>query len=75
VPPIAAPLARLESLIVADLLSLFEEFRGWRRSCDAFGSAEFHCRCGGRANTLTLIRNKRWNVLGGFTPVEWDSRG
>jgi hypothetical protein len=49
------------SRIVGYLPGLFEEFRAkrfnllWRGSRDGFTAKEFHRRCDGRANTLTLI--------------------
>jgi hypothetical protein len=79
VPAVGAPPARLESLIVGEYPPLFEEFRAkcfnllWRSSRDSFGAKEFHLRCDGRANTLTLIADTDGNVFGGFTPVEWES--
>jgi hypothetical protein len=45
------------------------------KSRDSFGAKEVHRHCNGRANTLTLILNTDGNVFGGFTPVEWESRG
>jgi hypothetical protein len=80
VPAVAAPPGRLESLIVGEYPPLFEEFRAkrfnllWRGSRDGFGAKEFHRRCDGRANTLTLIVDTDGNVFGGFTSVEWESR-
>jgi hypothetical protein len=68
------------SLIVSQFPRLFEEFRAkrfdllWRGSRDGFGAGEFHRRCDGRANTLTLISDTDGNIFGGFTPVEWESR-
>jgi hypothetical protein len=70
----------LESLIVGEYPQLFDEFRAkrfnllWRGSRDGFTAGEFHRRCDGRANTLTLIVDTNGNVFGGFTPVEWESR-
>jgi hypothetical protein len=46
----------------------------WRGSRDGFTAEEFHRRCDGRANTLTVILDTDGNVFGGFTPVEWESR-
>jgi hypothetical protein len=69
----------LESLIVRQYPPLFEEFRAkrfnllWRGSRDGFTAKEFHRRCDGRANTLTLIADIDGNVFGGFTPVKWES--
>jgi hypothetical protein len=56
---------------------LLGEFRGkrfallWRGSRDGFGARDFHGRCDGRANTLTLILDTRGSVFGGFTPLQW----
>jgi hypothetical protein len=78
-PVVAAPATRLESLISPQLPPLFDEFRAkrfnllWRGSRDGFTADEFHLRCDGRANTLTLISDTDGNVFGGFTPVEWES--
>jgi hypothetical protein len=80
VPSVPAPPARLESLIVGEFPPLFEEFRAkrlnllWRGNRDGFSAKEFHRRCDGRANTLTLIADTNGNIFGGFTPVEWESR-
>jgi hypothetical protein len=58
---------------------LLAEFGGkcfsllWRGSRDGFAARDFHGRCDGHANTLTLISDTRGNIFGGFTPVEWDS--
>jgi hypothetical protein len=46
----------------------------WRGSRDGFGARDFHGRCDGHANTLTLIEDTAGNIFGGFTPVEWESR-
>jgi hypothetical protein len=40
---------------------------------DGFTAQEFHLRCDGCANTLTLISDTDGNVFSGFTPVEWES--
>jgi uncharacterized coiled-coil protein SlyX len=77
--PDEQPLAAPDSLIVASLPPLLDEFRGkrfallWRGSRDGFGAGDFHGRCDGRANTLTLILDTRGNVFGGFTPLAWQS--
>jgi hypothetical protein len=46
----------------------------WCGSRDGYTAEEFHRRCDGHANTLTLIEDTDGNVFGGFTPVEWESR-
>jgi hypothetical protein len=67
------------SLIVSDFPEILAEFRGkwfsvlWRGSRDGFGARDFHRRCDGRANTLTVILDTAGNLFGGFTPVKWES--
>jgi hypothetical protein len=41
---------------------------------DGFGLRDFHGRCDGGANTLTLIEDTNENIIGGFTQLEWESR-
>jgi hypothetical protein len=46
-------------------------YRGTR---DGFGSDDFHTKCNGRANTLTILKAKQSSyIFGGFTTVMWDS--
>jgi hypothetical protein len=69
-----------DSAVLTAFPALFSEFRGkrfkplWRGSRDGFGASDFHRRCDGHANTLTVILDTNGNVFGGFTPVEWESR-
>jgi hypothetical protein len=42
-------------------------------SRDGFQGKEFHRRCDGHTNTLTVILDMKGNIFGGFTPVEWES--
>jgi hypothetical protein len=69
----------LDSRVVSSFPPLFDEFRGkrfvllWRGSRDGFCAKDFHGRCDGHANTLTLILDMGGNVLGGFTPLQWES--
>jgi hypothetical protein len=73
---IASP---LDSLIVSTFPALLDEFR-WKPikllshgSRNGFGATDFHSRCDGHANTLTLILDTHANIFGGFTPVQWES--
>jgi hypothetical protein len=74
------PLSGWNSEIVPDFPEIFEEFKEkqvallWRGSRDGFRASDFHGRCDGRANTLTVILDTKGNIFGGFTPVEWESR-
>jgi hypothetical protein len=77
VPP---PPSGWDSAIIPDFSKLFEDFKEkrftllWRGSRDGFGWREFHDRCDGHPNTLTVILDTDGNIFGGFTPVEWESR-
>jgi len=45
-------------------------YRGTR---DGFGSSDFHAKCDGHSNTLTILKAKGSSyVFGGFTSVSWD---
>jgi hypothetical protein len=47
----------------------------YRASRDGFDAEEFHKRCDGIANTLTVIKSEHGNIFGGFTEKAWDSSG
>jgi hypothetical protein len=69
-----------DSLIISGFPEIFAEFRGkdfkilWRGSRDGFTAQEFHRRCDGHPNTLTVILDTKGNIFGGFTPVKWESQ-
>jgi hypothetical protein len=71
---------RLDSLIISEVPEIFDDFANknwqllWRGSRDGFGARDFHSRCDGHANTLTLIEDIYGCVFGGLTPVKWESR-
>jgi hypothetical protein len=60
--------------------AIFQKFKKrsftllWRGSRDGFKAKQFHHRCDGNPNTLTVILDTNGKIFGGFTPVEWDSR-
>jgi hypothetical protein len=74
---VSAP--ELDSIIISDFPEIFAEFHTkqflllWRGGRDGFGARDFHGRCDGHANTLTLIEDTNGNIFGGFTPLEWES--
>jgi hypothetical protein len=80
-PSVPTPALGFDSLIISQYRPLFEEFRAkrfnllWQGSRDGFIGQEFHLRCDGRANTLTLIADTDGNVFGGFSPVKWEFSG
>jgi hypothetical protein len=46
-------------------------YRGTR---DGFGSSDFHSKCDGHSNTLTIFKAKESSyIFGGFTTANWDS--
>jgi hypothetical protein len=71
----------LTSLIIADFPRLFSKFGRkrfpllWRGSCHGFRCWDFHNRCDGHKNTLTLIETSRHNIVGDYTPCVWRSSG
>jgi hypothetical protein len=70
---------RMESVIVSEFPTIFEEFGGkgfsllWRGSRDGFDAGDFHRRCDGHANNVTVILDMKGNIFGGFTPLKWES--
>jgi uncharacterized protein YdcH (DUF465 family) len=74
------PVLSFDSRFISHFPKIFAEFRGkdfkilWRGSRDGFKSQEFHGRCDGHANTLTVILDTEGNIFGGFTPLKWESR-
>jgi hypothetical protein len=46
----------------------------YRATRNGFGAKDFHSRCDGHANTLTILKaNGSSYIFGGFTTVKWDS--
>jgi hypothetical protein len=80
IPPPPPPPSRWNSAIVPDCPKLFEDFKTkqfallWRGSRDGFDARDFHSRCDGHANTLTVSLDTDGNIFGGFTPLKWESR-
>jgi hypothetical protein len=67
------------SVIVPDFPEILNEIRGngwtllYRGTEHGFGSSDFHSKCDGKANTITIILTTKGFIFGGFTPVAWDS--
>jgi hypothetical protein len=74
------PPGKFDSQIISEFPEIFAEFRGkqfkllWRGSRGGFSASEFHGRCDGHANTLTVKKDTLGNIFGGFTPAKWESR-
>jgi len=48
----------------------------YRGSRDGFGAAEFHSKCDGHSNTLTILKAKGSSyIFGGFASINWESSG
>jgi len=46
----------------------------YKGSRDGFENSDFHAKCDGKLNTLTVIRTESGNIFGGFTKKEWKLR-
>jgi hypothetical protein len=68
-----------ESTIISNFHDVFHEFRNrqlkllYRGSRDGFRSSNFHEKCDGQSDTITLIRTTKDFIFGGYTPLSWDS--
>jgi hypothetical protein len=75
-----SPPPPFDSQIISDFPEIFAEFRKkqfsllWRGSRDGFEAKDFHGRCDGHSNTLTVILDTEGNIFGGFTPLKWESQ-
>lgn len=47
----------------------------YRATDDGFSSRNFHEKCDGIPNTLTVIKSSSGNIFGGFTEKAWSSIG
>lgn len=47
----------------------------YRASQDGFSSNDFHAKCNGFTNTLTIIRTVDSYVFGGYTTAKWSRKG
>jgi len=45
----------------------------YRATRDGFTAQNFHSKCDGIANTLTVIKSEHGNIFGGFTEKAWKS--
>jgi hypothetical protein len=68
-----------ESRIFPALPSVLNQFRDqrwellYRGSRDGFRLSNFHGKCDGHSNTVTMIETTTECIFGGFTPIGWDS--
>ena len=47
-------------------------FRGTR---DGMNSRNFHEKCDNKGPNITLLRNDKGNIMGGFSPISWTCEG
>ena len=47
-------------------------FRGTR---DGFGVTDFHQKCDNKGPTITIVKDVRGYVFGGYTSINWKSEG
>jgi hypothetical protein len=68
-----------ESTISRTIPPILKEFcaSAWtllyRGSRDGFAASNFHGKCDGHSNTISLIETTNGYIFGGFTPVAWES--
>jgi hypothetical protein len=69
----------IESVIISRIPHILKgyEKKKWRLryrgSRDGFRCSDFHGKCDNVPNTMTLISTTKNFILGGFTPISWDS--
>jgi len=44
----------------------------FRASIDGYGASNFHSKCDGKSNTVTLVETTTGRRFGGFTDAQWD---
>ena len=47
----------------------------YRATKDGFSAANFHTKCDGQSNTLSIIKSTNGNIFGGFTTQLWSQIG
>ncbi len=47
----------------------------YRASRDGYRGYDFHTRCNGVNDTLTIVKSQRGNIFGGFTSKAWHAEG
>lgn len=69
----------LNKQMLKDLLNLceFPKYQVldlvYRATANGFGSLDFHTKCDGLPNTLTIIKSTNDNIFGGYTERAWSS--
>lgn len=47
----------------------------YRASRDGFAASEFHSKCDGKSDTLTVVKTTQQHIFGGYTRAVWDKSG
>ena len=47
----------------------------YKASRDGFKAVDFHRKCDGKENTISIIESGYGNIFGGFTSIAWQSKG
>jgi len=70
-------LSQSQCMELTDLCEFSHEVKWtllYRGSRDGFGAHNFHAKCDGKSQTLTLLKAKESKfIFGGFTATDWDS--
>jgi hypothetical protein len=69
----------IDSTILSNIPTPLEQFENkkwtllYRGSRDGFRGSNFHSKCDGQLNAVTVILTTKGFIFGGFTPIGWDS--
>jgi hypothetical protein len=72
--------SNIDSKILSNIPTPLKQFESkkwtllYRGSQDGFKSSNFHSKCDGHSNTVTVILTTKGFIFGGFTPIAWDSK-
>ena len=64
-----------ESLSLSEMTTSSSGNLLYRATRDGFTGQSFHSKCDGKANTITIIKNKMNFIFGGFASSAWHSNG
>ncbi len=60
-----------ERLSLSQMVKVSDGNLLYRASRDGFTASEFHTKCDGKANTVTIIKKNSNYVFGGYTTAKW----
>ena len=66
------------SVELINLCGFFEKDKWdliYQGSRHGFGAKDFHSKCDGHPNTLTIIKTSQLHIFGGYVNVSWDTSG